>query len=120
MRITEHGGCRVAVDLETRFTWEDAQEALSFMDGLGYLATVKLLVQAERSQSLLNEAQALEFGKSMGRMVSQGTGRIAVVHAQEARPGDMAFLLIDTSISLRHRMIAQFNREDEAKAWLNW
>lgn len=120
MRITEEGQSRVRLDVEDAFTPEDARTFLHFMHTCPYKDRIRLLVLTGVSTSQLSEDEAIEFGRGVSACLKGGSGRIAVVYDQNSERQQLEYTLIDTTISLHHRLIAQFRDIDEAKSWLDW
>lgn len=120
MRIIESGRPQVILDVEDAFTAQDARDFLHFVEQCGYADTLKLLVLTGKSQSKLTDADAEAFGAGMAQLLAGGSGRIAVVYDPDIEQPELEYVIIDTTISLSHRLIAQFRSVDEAKAWLNW
>ena len=120
MRITEYGHGRVRLDLDEAFTSQDARAFLRFMHACPYTDDIRLLVIPGASTSWLSEAEAIEYGRTLSAILSGGSGRIAVVYDPGSERQVLEYTLIDTTISLHHRLIAQFRDEDEARSWLDW
>lgn len=120
MRIIEEGHDRVILDVGEAFTPEGANNFLHFVQTCPYRMRMRLLVIPGVSKSLLSVNEAIEFGRAMSAAVSGGTARIAVVYDPNSERQELEYTLIDTTISLEHRLIAQFRDIDEAKSWLDW
>lgn len=120
MRILEEGQGRVRLDVGDAFTAEAAQRFLQFMQTCPYRNHIRLLVLPGLSKSHLDEADAIAFGRAISACLSGGSGRIAVVYDPASERQELEYTLIDTTISLNHRLIAQFRDIDEAKSWLDW
>jgi len=120
MRITEEGQDRVILDIGEAFTPEDARTFLHFMQSCSYRDRIRLLVIPGVSTSHLSEAEAIEFGRAISACLTGGNGRIAVVYDPASERQELEYTLIDTTISLQHRLIAQFRDIDEAQSWLDW
>lgn len=120
MRITEKGQDRVILDVEDAFTSENARTFLQFMQTCPYKDRIRLLVMTGISTSQLSEDEAIAFGRGVSACLEGGSGRIAVVYDPNSERQELEYTLIDTTISLHHRLIAQFRDIDEAKSWLNW
>ena len=48
------------------------------------------------------------------------SGLYSLVSDPASERQELEYTLIDTTISLNHRLIAQFRDIDEAKSWLDW
>lgn len=120
MRITEEGQNRVRLDVGDAFTPGDARTFLHFMQTCPYRDRIRLLVLTGISTSQLSEDEAIEFGRGVSACLEGGSGRIAVVYDPNSERQELEYTLIDTTISLHHRLIAQFRDIDEAKSWLGW
>jgi hypothetical protein len=120
MHISESGQCRATLELKDYFTAQNARDFLSFIKTCGYADSLKLLVLTGQSRSKLSHAEAAAFGAEIAELLSGGSGRIAVVYEPEPKNRELEYVVIDTTISLTHRMIAQFTDVSEAKSWLGW
>ncbi len=120
MRIIEEGQDRVILDVGEAFTPEEARSFVHFMQTCPYRNRVRLLVITGMSTSQLSESEAIEFGQAIAGCLKGGNGRIAVVYDPASERQELEYTLIDTTISLNHRLIAQFRDIDEAKSWLDW
>ena len=120
MRITEEGHNRVRLDVGDAFAPKDARAFLRFMQTCPYKDRIRLLVLTGISTSQLSEDEAIEFGRGVSACLEGGSGRIAVVYDPSSERQELEYTLIDTTISLHHRLIAQFRDIDEAKSWLGW
>ena len=120
MRIIEKGQDRVILDIGEAFTAENARHFLHFMQTCPYRDRIRLLVIPGVSTSHLAESESIEFGRAIADSLSGGSGRIAVVYDPASERQELEYTLIDTTISVHHRFIAQFRDIDEAKSWLDW
>ncbi|WP_440959595.1 hypothetical protein ACFELO_05775 [Oceanicaulis sp. LC35] len=120
MRIIEEGHDRVIVDVGEAFTHEGAQQLLQFVSNCSYRNRIRLLVIPGVSHSQLSETESVTFGHAMSALLKGGMGRIAVVYDPGSERQELEYTLIDTTISLQHRLIAQFHDVDEARSWLDW
>lgn len=106
MRIIEEGHSRVVLDVGDFFSAENARDFLAFVQSCGYAQTLKLLVLTGQSRSKLSHAEASAFGAGLAELLAGGSGRIAVVYDPDLEDQELEYVVIDTTISFTHRMIA--------------